>query len=248
MREGSPGEGYPAGYKAGTWLLSTKLVKMYIRNKLTGQSFELSRKFARVRHTQRRVHAWATALDPLLRERGTKYRLVMARLSYRPGDDWRANDVREFCLKVRDELGKSLKAYAWVAELQERGAVHYHVLMLVDRGTRIPFFDKAGWWVHGSTRIETAVRTIFYICSYTAKEGYQKFGNFPKGLRMFAVWIGDDVIDAGTRWKFRLSAFPAWLAKKIQPLGRSFKVKRNDGGGWLVDDFLFESPYECIFT
>lgn len=136
-------------------------------------------------------------------------------------------------------------AYAWVAETQERGAVHYHVIMVVNRGTHIPMPDKAGWWKWGSTKIQSA-NSPFYIAKYTGKE-YQKEGPFPKGLRMFAVWVSDNLVDDQARWNFRLSSLPAWFREIVQsrPMGGRWNRPKK-GGGWLYEGVLYPSPYEYI--
>jgi hypothetical protein len=217
---------------------------MKIRSKLTGETFEVSPHKSRVRRLQKRVKAWADVTKPLIDKVGVDYRLVMITLTYSQVDGWRKNHIREFMLSLRGCLGGSLLSYAWVAELQKRGAVHYHVIVLVKRGTNIPLPDE--FWKHGVTRIETA-RSPFYLLTYTGKE-YQKFGKFPKGLRLFAVWIGKDAIHELSRWFFKLSALPAWLMdclKGSSVIGKP--VRRREGGGWCCGDFSYFSPYELVY-
>jgi hypothetical protein len=119
--------------------------------------------------------------------------------------------------------------------------------LLVKRGTRIDKPDQAGWWVHGSTKIETA-RSQFYILKYTGKE-HQKMGNFPKGLRLFAVWISPRILKGLERWYFRVSTWPRWLAneasKKLISVGAPFG--RLAGGGWFIGDMEFRSPWIVEF-
>lgn len=217
---------------------------MKVRNKLTGETAEFSPWRARLRRTQRRVKAWAEVIQPYL-DRVQDYRLVMITLTYKEVDGWEVGHIREFMLRIRKELRGALLAYAWVAELQKRGAVHYHVLVLVKKGVSIPEPDTAGWWVHGMTRIETA-RSPFYVLTYTGKE-YQKMGYFPKGLRMFAVWISPEAVPAVTRWFFRLSALPGWLVEELRGIGIvGAKFKRVPGGGWSVAGSFYKSPWEII--
>lgn len=218
---------------------------MVIRNKLTGDKFGFSARRARLRRVQRRVKSWAETLKLFIDHLGRGYRLVMITLTYTGVDDWKPGHIRDFMLSARKRLGSALLAYAWVAELQRRGAVHYHVLFLVKAGTDIPKPDTCGWWLFGSTRIETA-RTPFYILTYTGKE-YQKSGFFPKGLRMFAVWIGEGVVDGGSRWLFRLSALPGWLETKAFSIGNvGAKFRRVPGGGWDCEGEHFQSPWEVV--
>jgi hypothetical protein len=214
-----------------------------IQNMQTGHVFKVDPQYMRVKRLQKRVHTWADRLQPMIDRCGIDYRLVMIRLSYVGVDDWRKLHVSEFMQKVRKGLGENLQAYAWVAELQKRGAVHYHVLLLVKKGTNIPVPDKCGWWEHGSTRIETA-RSPYYIVTYTGKK-YQKFGKFPKGMRMFAVWIKPGVITSAAMWMFRLSSLPKWLCEDIWKDGAFLKMpKRVKGGGWSIGESMYHSPWE----
>lgn len=217
---------------------------MKILNKNTGKIFSFDPKKMRVRRMQKRVKSWSDRLSPLLDRVGIDYRLVMITLTYRVGVDWSAGDIRDFMIRVRGALGDNLKGYTWVAELQKRGAVHYHVELLVRKGTNIPIPDKCGWWDKGMSRIETA-KSVYYVLSYTGKY-HQKFGEFPKGLRMFAVWIGEGVISDASRWLFRLSTVPKWLAGEIWKDGKFvglFFPARLPGGGWVCGGDRYYSPY-----
>lgn len=215
-----------------------------IRDKRTGQQFTLSYAKTRITRLRRRVFAWAKTLNTLDRH---KNRTVMLTLTYARVEDWQKNQIREFMLIVRKHLKDGLLAYAWVAELQQRGAVHYHVLLVVRKGSKIPQPDRAGWWPWGLTRTETA-KTPFYIAKYTGKE-YQKVGPFPKGLRIFAVWLSDDLVSGQEYWYFRLSSLPGWFREVILslPISRHFgDWKRAPGGGWEYEGRCFESPYELL--
>lgn len=154
---------------------------------------------ARVRHCQQRVMGWAGALprDNRRLRRGARKvaigpRLVMLTLTYADAETWKPNDIRNFMLSLRKVLGEALLAYAWVLEMQKRGAPHYHVLLYVKRGTNIPKPDEE-LWKHGLSRIETA-KSAFYIAKYTGKE-YQKH-DLPPNARMFAVWIKSGALEA----------------------------------------------------
>ena len=214
---------------------------MRIANKKTGEVFEVSNAKSRISRLRRRVFSWAGVVRPVT---GATTRMVMITLTYRKSWLWMPNHIRKFMLKVRKHLGGNLHAYAWVAELQERGAVHYHVILIVNRGTAIPMPDKTGWWTYGSTKIQSA-NSPYYIAKYTGKE-YQKEGPFPKGLRMFAVWISDSLVDDPARWEFKLSAVPSWFREVIRQLQPGGKWKRAEGGGWIYEGLFYPSPYEYI--
>ncbi len=233
-------------------------------NKHTGQVRDVDPVAGRLSRLRRRCYAWATVLDPYLKEAqaGENYRLVMITLTYHglnpetgeilPDFGWQPNHIRDFMKKLRRGLEDNLLAYAWVAELQQRGAVHYHVLVLVRKGTDIPYPDQVGWWPYGMTRIETA-RTIFYVMKYAQKGRFVNEAGehiaFPRGLRLFAVWIHQELIPPPARWLFRCSAWPGWLVDALVEMLLLLRIpRRNAGGGWYVEDetlghVVLESPW-----
>ena len=111
---------------------------------------------ARLDRLRKRVTAWARAVNDLKR-RLPGIQLVGVCLTYRPGDEWQPNHVKDFMTRLTDEYGKNLLAYAWVAEMQTRGAVHYHVCLVLLPGTlgdELPHFDTLGIWSHGWTTVQ----------------------------------------------------------------------------------------------
>jgi len=135
---------------------------------------------------QKRLHAWASMV--LKHREEFPCRLVMITLTYKGVDDWRANDISDFMKNLKQRLDKKLLAFAWVAEMQKRGAVHYHVILLTLKGARIPKPDKSSLWTHGNSRIETA-RTPFYVLTYTGKEYQKDLSKYPKGCWLYACSI-----------------------------------------------------------
>lgn len=223
--------------------LSTSNKVCRIKNLSTGEVVEIDKRAARLSRMRRRVFAWANAIKPA----NDAYDKIMVTLTYKGVDDWKPGHIRAFMLGVRAELGAGLVAYAWCAELQQRGAVHYHVILIVRRGTRLEMPDKSGLWPWGMTKTEKA-RTVFYICSYM-KKAYQKEGDFPKGLRMFAVWVAGGVLGELERWIFRLSSLPRWLCDSIQALGAGVHLLpwvRSPGGGWWFAGKRWRSPFQFV--
>jgi hypothetical protein len=145
-------------------------------------------KQARLDRLRRRVKAWSHSIKE---QNFQGCYMIMIRLSYNPENEWKENNVREFMMNVRKELGPWLKAYAWVAELQKRGAVHYHVVLVVRKGIKLKKPDKSGSWKYGSTNISRA-RSPFYLMKYTGKEYQKDYDKLPKGARAFAVAIMKD--------------------------------------------------------
>lgn len=224
---------------------TNKVQTVCLKNQLTGETFEIDKKAARLSRMRKRIFAWANTVRDYLPNSGVGrgHRKVMITLTYTETDGWEKNHIRNYIKELKRRLGSNLIALAMCAELQERGAVHYHIELICKKGTRIPKPDKSGMWKHGSSRIETA-RSVFYICSYM-KKAYQKEGNFPKGLRMFSVWIAKGAVNSLARWKFRLSSLPTWLIKIIEER-KDYQLKkweRLKGGGWLVHDRVYRSPF-----
>lgn len=217
-------------------------------NRETGVPVEVDPIKSRIRRMQKRVHAWSDALNGFITS--SEYRVAMITLTYRASVSWEPNHIKDFRMALQKECGDGLVAYAWVAELQERGAVHYHFLAVVKRGTGIPKPDKSGMWPHGSSRIETA-RTVFYICTYVGKQ-HQKAGPFPKGLRMFHVEISKRLeLAIYRRFIFRVSSLPSWLCTRIcehfNQTGQAIHARRVAGGGWQDDTGAFHySPWVFI--
>lgn len=137
-------------------------------------------------------------------------RLVMITLTIARVEDYNPGMMRDYMKKLKQHLGEKLYAFAWVAEMQERGAVHYHLLVCVEKGTRIVAPDKSGMWKWGSSRTETA-RTAFYICTYIGKERQKDLSRFPKHCRTFAV-------------SYRL---PEGRARAFYESERKIKIEKN---------------------
>jgi hypothetical protein len=99
-------------------------------------------------------------------------------LTYRGVYDWQPRHLSD-CLKVARRWCQKQRArfrYVWVAELQQRGAIHYHLAIW------LPKFDKNGWWPHGMTQRVTAKNPVGYLMKYLSKIG--PLQAFPKGARI----------------------------------------------------------------
>ncbi len=227
---------------------TNKVQSVVIRNSLTGENLILDKLEMRLSRMRRRVFTWANTIKDYLPNsgKGRYYRKVMITLTYAEIEGWKPNHIRDFMKELRRRLGNDLIAYAWCAELQARGAVHYHIELICRKGTRIPMPDKSGMWKHGLSKIETA-KTVFYICSYM-KKAYQKEGKFPKGIRMYAVWVAKAAVEKLAHWKLRVSSLPQWLANKIISMVEHYGEKwvRSPGGGWFFANQFFRSPYVFI--
>jgi hypothetical protein len=173
---------------------------------------------------------------------GFRGRWAMLTLTYAEIEGWKPRHLPELLDQVRKWLARRGHgmAYVWVAELQKRGAMHYHVLLWLPKGLTIPKPDKQGWWRHGLTRVEWARNAVGYMAKYASKgDGPAKF---PKGARIHGC--------GGLRGEQRQEASywrrPAWLREvtSIQD-----QVRRRVGGGWLDVETgeLHESPWRVFF-
>ena len=121
----------------------------------------------------------------------------MVTLTYVGVDDWRADHIsaaseqyRRHCARLRVPC-----RYLWVAELQKRGAVHYHLIAWLPKGVRMPHWDRetvspAGrpvraFWGHGMTNVEEARTGVGYLMKYLSKIGDAAV--FPPHLRLYGV-------------------------------------------------------------
>lgn len=113
-------------------------------------------------------------------------------LTYRGVDDWRPEHISDAMRSFRKwckALGVPCR-YTWVAELQKRGAVHYHLLCWLPRGVNMPRWDmsrgkRARFWPHGMTNTQKAKAGVGYLMKYLSKLG--ELTRFPKGLRIYGI-------------------------------------------------------------
>lgn len=135
---------------------------------------------------RRRIAAWAEVMLDYRKSHDT--RMVMIMLTYRRVGDYRPGHINAYMKSLKQSLGKNLIAFAWVAELQQRGAMHYHLVLIVERGTRIPMPDKSGMWSHGWSGTRTA-RTPYYLLKYCGKEYQKDLSRYPRGARLYAASV-----------------------------------------------------------
>lgn len=114
-----------------------------------------------------------------------RFKTAMLTLTYKPGVEWQPHHIsdlikciREYCRRWRIEFRG-----VWVAELQQRGAVHFHLLFWLPFGVTLPKPDKRGWWPHGMTQWMWIRKPLRYITKYVSKGSGDH--HFPKGLRLY---------------------------------------------------------------
>lgn len=174
-----------------------------------------------------------------------RWACVMVTLTYRPGADWAPRQVSEFLKFVREYCGRrGFKVPGvWVVELQQRGAPHYHVLLWLPPGVRLPKPDERGWWRHGSSRIEWARRPVAYLAKYASK-GLDPADDLPKGARLWGGFGRDREQLRMVRWR----CAPRWLldfAEHIGELGCG-ALRRLSSGWWQVGGGEVRSPWRLV--
>lgn len=156
---------------------------------------------------------------------GFRFRPAMVTLTYRPGVEWCPSHVRDFLQRVRvwaNRKGFALR-YVWVAELQQRGAVHYHVVLWLPFA--MPKADKRGWWPHGSTKSEWARTAVGYLAKYASK-GDGSGLQFPPRCRIHGTGGLSPVSRRCRRWWM----YPQALRSVAGP---QHDVHRFKGGGFV---------------
>lgn len=220
---------------------------MKFKNFETGETFEIDQIEIRLSRLKKRLSFfsdWKKLSEEIIGDTDT----IMVTLTYKNVDEWRPRHVTEFIRKVRRFLGWQLLGYFWVAEMQERGAVHYHVVFVVKKGVRLPKPDDEGYWNYGMTKIQKVDHVYSYLAKYLSKDGQK--ASYPKGIRIFgmSIYVVKDLV---RMWKL-----PRWLQEKIQNLLHIFDedkfqrnaLKRLEGlrkvkGGYQVAGHYIASPY-----
>lgn len=145
----------------------------------------------RVKRLKRSV--WASGYLHGMAENGFRASVCwFVTLTYRGVHDWRPDHVSKAVQAFRNwcrSVGVPCR-YTWVAELQQRGAVHYHLLAWLPPGVSMPHWDKPkgkrrAFWPHGMSNTEKAKSGVGYLMKYLSKLG--ELTRFPKGLRLYGI-------------------------------------------------------------
>lgn len=162
-------------------------------------------------------------------------------LTYRPGVMWEPKHIASTIACVRvwcNRLGIKC-SYVWVAELQERGAVHYHIIFWMPKGYMLPMFDVRGWWPYGMSEVKAARNAVGYLAHYAAK-AKDADHEFPKGCRI----NGAGGLDAPARIEARYWRAPL---DARETLGMSADIRRITGGRFdAVTGLFWRTPWRVI--
>lgn len=138
-----------------------------------------------VRRCYRAAKFFASRCEYFLRN---GYYAVLITLTFRDNHEVREKVISEFLTNVRNYvareadrrgLGRRKVFYFWTMELQERGVPHYHVVVLLPQGIKLPKPDE--WvWRYGSSNIKAVKsyerdavgRVVRYVVKY-ARKGFK---------------------------------------------------------------------------
>jgi hypothetical protein len=156
----------------------------------------------RLKRLRRRLWSWHHLVTTWV----AGYYSACITLTYAPSHRWDRRDVSRFLNALRGYYKRRgwRFIYFWVAELQQRGAVHYHLIVFIPRGHKLPYPDQR-WWRKGSSNICSVRRFAKYLAKYLQK-GSQGELKFPKGLRLFGY--------GGLTWLERAMWRCRWLPKR----------------------------------
>jgi hypothetical protein len=225
----------PAGQRAGArgsaGLVSFKQVTRQSGKPSTGAAsqpvdrVEIDLTEARLKRMKYSTLTATRLLSEQAQDGGMRGRWAMLTMTYAELGKWQPRHVSDLLKHVRHWMqrrGHDVR-FVWVAEMQKRGAVHYHVLVWLPRGLTLPKPDKQGWWPHGSTRIEWARCAGGYLAKYVSKGDTTPF---PIGARIHGAGGLTGLHLAGWRWWKR----PRYVRERIPDASTPVRRVR---GGWV---------------
>lgn len=148
-------------------------------------------------------------------------RVWMQTLTY-AGDNraWKPEHISRYLDALRkwhySRTGSKKVRYVWCAELQQRGVIHYHVIVWLNDALTPPKADRSWrnkdrWeppmWPHGMTNRLLSHAPVAYIMKYASKIESKNLATFPRGARIH----GCGGLDAPGRGIRRWITWPAYV-------------------------------------
>lgn len=203
---------------------------------------KVDRKAFRLQGMAKSIKTAARLLCEQHQRDGMRYRAAMITLTYREELAWEPRELSDFLMRCRKHLQRRGLAfrYVWVAELTKRGALHYHVLVWLPHGVKLPKPDSAGWWKSGLSRIEWARKAVGYLAKYASK-ATEENREFPRGCRI----SGNGGLDKEGKRELRWWRAPVDARAFFGPLA---DIRRTLGG--RVDATTGEfwaSPWRFVY-
>lgn len=216
---------------------------------------EVLSSLARWKKLRKAVRESARLHQSELEQGRERFHCVMVTLTY-SGDGLRGTDegqcqpehITRYLNTVRNWAGRHgfTLRYVWVGEIQQRGALHYHVVYWLPKRITMPKADKQGWWKHGRTNAISAKTAIGYLTKYISKLSSKGGGDskpFPKGFRMH----GCGGLTKDGREVRAWSLLPLW----VRDLGDwTLRFRRAVGGGLFskLTGEWWESPWQVFYV
>lgn len=205
------------------------------------QEITFSTAHMRVARLRRTVPAVGRAIQEVALAGGVRTRPWLLTLTYRPGVEWAPKHVSGLldCLRKWGLRQRISIPYLWVAEMQNRGAVHYHIILWLPVRLTLPKPDKQGWWPYGMTNTKRANKPINYAMKYASKgDGVA----FPRGLRLSGY---GGLTAPGRAIRYWL-CLPRWIHARLRSGYQ--RITRLPGGLWLLEETgeLWRSAWQFV--
>lgn len=199
----------------------------------------------RVNNLRKTVYNFGVGTEERLK--GLNYVPWLCSLTYRNVGDWNPKDITYFLNRVRIHLYRRGLPfiYVWVAELQKRGALHYHVLIWLPKGFKLPKFARFGWWSHGFTDQKIARKSVGYLMKYVSKTDSKN--TYPSGVRIYGYGGANELV------KRRIRFFRCNKTVRIQIVNAGYSwsdvdMRRVNGGkADILTGWFFPSEWKVYF-
>lgn len=196
----------------------------------SNQEIEVDTRLARWKKLRKSIREAARLHEQEMAATRARWYRSMLTLTYSPENEPEPKDITAL-LKAIGQWSKRRKIhlrYCWVAELQTRGALHYHILFWVPKGISLPKPDKQGWWRWGSTNIKAVTSPIGYVTKYASKirQKLKAGSSYPKGFRTH----GCGGLTRSGREERSFLMRPNWLQELGTP---EMKIRPAKGGGYF---------------
>lgn len=196
----------------------------------------------RIRKTRQATLTSCRLIEEQVNKDGFRpWRKAFITLTLRDDVYWHPRMLSDFLQHVRKWFkAKEMRFhYHWNSEQTKRGRVHYHLIVWLPPGVRLPKPDKKGWWPYGMTNIQWARHAVAYLAKYLSK--LDNAVKMPKGLRLHGCGGLDKEGARQRRW---------WLSPSYvrEAFGEESNPFRAPGGGWInrVTGEFLPSRYKLI--
>ncbi len=176
---------------------------------------------------------------------------IAVTLTYRDIESYSSTDIRRYINSLSvycKRKGIKIYGYAWVLEFQKRGVAHYHILLAVNKGAKIPYPDGS-WWSGGLSQVKRLNKiTVWYLAKYMSKmtvEDYEAIKLFMEyrqigKLRLWCVVMRDYDL----KEYYRFARIPDYLRDiNIYLFQKPFIY---DNGKWMIQDVKIGGDLQIV--